>query len=187
MKIQIRRAIRRWRVRRWTRHLLEAADCRGSLRINGPGLVRCPSRLTLGDNTHLTGEFHIDARGKVEIGDNCHISHRFVCYSVNHDYEGEAIPYDEKLLEKPVVIGDNVWIGFGVSVVPGVTIGEGAIVGMGAVVVSDVPPLAIVGGNPAKVLKYRDKEHYERLVGQGRFGGVNGALVQKKPRPGTDI
>jgi chloramphenicol O-acetyltransferase type B len=54
-----------------------------------------------------------------------------------------------------VVIEDDVWIGFGAIVLSGVRIGRGAIVAAGSVVITDVPPYAIVGGNPAKVLKYR--------------------------------
>jgi maltose O-acetyltransferase len=56
--------------------------------------------------------------------------------------------------EKPVVI-DDVWIGGHVIILPGVHIGKGAIVGAGAVVTKDVPEYAIVGGSPAKVIKYR--------------------------------
>ena len=56
---------------------------------------------------------------------------------------------------KPVIIGDDVWIGGRVIILPGVTIGNGAIVGAGAVVTRDVPEYAIVGGVPAKVIKMR--------------------------------
>ncbi|QJB36110.1 hypothetical protein HF324_13650 [Chitinophaga oryzae] len=51
-------------------------------------------------------------------------------------------------------------------IVPGVTIGEGAIVGGGAVVTKDVPPMAVVGGNPARVIKMRDEETYQQLKQQ---------------------
>ena len=67
------------------------------------------------------------------------------------------------------MIGDCVWFGNKVTVLGGVTIGEGAIIAAGAVVTKDVPPLAIVGGNPAKVIKYRNADHYFKLKAEGKF------------------
>jgi len=60
--------------------------------------------------------------------------------------------------EKPVTIGNGVWIGIQCLILDGVTIGDGAIVAAGSVVTKDVPPFAVVGGGPAKVLKYRFSE-----------------------------
>ena len=59
--------------------------------------------------------------------------------------------------EEPVVIGNDVWIGSRVTILPGVHIGNGVIIGAGAVVSKDIPDYAIVGGNPARILKYRNK------------------------------
>jgi len=56
---------------------------------------------------------------------------------------------------KPVQIGNNIWIGCRVVILPGVKIGDGAIIGAGAVVAKDVPDYAVVGGVPAKIIKYR--------------------------------
>ncbi len=110
-----------------------------------------------------------EAPNSIFIGNNVRIAFGTTIWTTNHNYEGEALPFDEGVIVKPVVIEDNVWIGAKSIILPGVKIGEGAIVGMGAVVVKDVPPLAIVGGNPAKVLKYRDKERYERLKREEKF------------------
>ena len=88
----------------------------------------------------------------------------------NHDYDtGNAIPYGDGYIYKTVTIEDNVWFGNRVIITGDITIGEGAIIAAGAVVCKDVPPYAIVGGNPAKVIKYRDIEHYERLKILGCF------------------
>lgn len=68
----------------------------------------------------------------------------------NHPYENSPIRDN-----KPVIIGNDVWIGAQVSILPGVTIGDGAVIAAGAVVNKDVPPYAIVGGVPAKIIRYR--------------------------------
>lgn len=84
----------------------------------------------------------------------------------NHNYNSldlESIPYDSRNFLKKVVIEENVWIGMDVKICPGVTIGEGSVIGMGSVVTKDVPKYAIVGGNPAKILKYRDENQYLEL------------------------
>ena len=78
-------------------------------------------------------------------------------YTENHKYDRIDCTIDQQGYQeaRPVVIGDDVWIGGRVIILPGVTIGNGAILGAGAVVTHDVPSYAIVGGNPAKIIKYR--------------------------------
>lgn len=62
-------------------------------------------------------------------------------------------------------IGNDVWIGYGAKILSGVTIGDGAIIGAGSVVIKNVPPYAIVGGNPAKFIRYRfNKEQISQLL-----------------------
>ena len=105
----------------------------------------------------------------MEIGRYFHSGGGGMIITSNHNYEGDAIPYDGTDLVKDVTIEDFVWLGNRVMILPGVTIGEGAIVQAGAVVVKDVPSCAIVGGNPAQVFKYRDREHFERLKKEMKF------------------
>jgi serine acetyltransferase len=79
------------------------------------------------------------------------------------------LPYDHIYKVKDVAIGENVWIGADVSIMPGVTIGEGAVIAACSCVSKDVPPLAVVGGNPIKIIKYRDAERYNSLKREGRI------------------
>lgn len=66
------------------------------------------------------------------------------------------------------VVGNDVWLGYGATVMPGVTIGDGAIVATGSMVTRDVPPYAVVGGNPAKLIRYRfDEADRARLLALG--------------------
>ena len=63
--------------------------------------------------------------------------------------------------ERPVVIGDDVWIGDRVTILPGVTVGDGCIIGAGAVVTHDLPPLSVAAGVPARVIRFRDEREGE--------------------------
>ena len=76
---------------------------------------------------------------------------------------------DNTYVYKDVEIGDFVWLGSRVMILPGTKIGEGAIIQGGSVVHGEIPPYAIAGGNPAKVFKYRDKVHFEKLKAEGKF------------------
>lgn len=119
--------------------------------------------LNFGRNIHIGRGTEIMASGGVTLGNNVIISFNCVLWSIDHNYEGELLPYDFKRLCKPIVIGDNVWIGRNSIVRGGVTIGEGAVVSIGSVVTRNVPPLAVVGGNPACLIKFRDVKRYEEL------------------------
>lgn len=148
--------------------------CGQGVMLHGKLTIHGSRNLSIGHNVHINEGAFLRAEGGLTIGDNCHISRNLVIYTMNHQYEGDLLPYDREMIMKPVSIGNNVWIGMNVSIIPGVNIGDGAIVGMGAVVTKDVEPLAIVGGNPAKRLKGRDNIHYSRLVQKSKYSGISG-------------
>ncbi len=123
----------------------------------------------LGNNVNFNG-FRIHGGGKVNIGSNFHSGAGCIVMTTIHNYDyGKKIPYDETVIHKDVTIGDNVWLGINVIILPGVTIDEGAIIQAGSVVTSNIPACAIAGGHPARVFKYRNKDHYYQLKREGKF------------------
>ncbi len=127
------------------------------------------TNVSLGDHVNFNG-CRIIGTGRVEIGSYFHSGMDLVLITEDHNWENaEAIPYDHKRVEKPIVIKDFVWAGHGVTIIGGITIGEGAILAAGSVVVKDVPDMAIVGGNPAKVIKMRNHTRFLALKTAGKF------------------
>lgn len=122
--------------------------------------------ISIGNNVYIGPNAYINAVGGVEIQSGSIIGPFVKIQTVNHRYNDinlEAIPYDGVNLLKSVIIEENVWIGMDVKICPGVIIGEGAVVAMGSVVTKNVPSMAVVGGNPAKIIKYRDIDLYNEL------------------------
>lgn len=129
------------------------------------------SRFHIDPTSHIKSGTFIECSGGVRIGMHFHTGRGLTIFSTNHNYRSDRmIPYDDMDLPGPVVIEDFVWCGANVSVVPGVTIGEGAVVAMGAVVTRDVPPGAVVAGNPARIIGQRDMDLFQRLKAQGHIG-----------------
>ncbi len=126
--------------------------------------IRIGNWVYIGPGARMSGS------GGLWIGNNVAIGPDVSIMTSNHRTEGVSyIPYGPELDKREVRIEDHVWIGANVVIVPGVTIRQGAIVAAGAVVTRDVECCAVVGGNPAQVIKRRDKDEFDRLLGEGRF------------------
>lgn len=110
----------------------------------------CGLNISFGKRTFLNMGCTLQDWGGIEIGDDCLLGHHCTICTVNHsqnpDHRGDMTCC-------PVKIGNKVWIGANVTILPGVRIGDGAIVAAGAVVTKDVDPLTIVGGVPARKIK----------------------------------
>lgn len=127
------------------------------------------SKIELSDYVYIGPNCKLYGTGKISIGFNSIIGNDVTILSTNHNYESDLIPYNGDSIDKDVIIEENVWIASNVFILPGVRVGEGAVVAGGSVVTKDVPELAIVGGNPARVIKYRDKEKYYDAVNKKAF------------------
>lgn len=135
-----------------------------------PELIPTDLRVSVGRFTYGNPQFMLwDDSERISIGSFCSISNEVVIFGGgehNTDWVTTfplRIAFGEPLANKDghpaskgeTKIGNDVWIGFRAMVLSGVNIGDGAVIGAGAVVAADVPPYAIVVGNPAKVIRYR--------------------------------
>jgi len=113
--------------------------------------------LTIGDNTHIQPRCQFSAYvGSIIIGSNTQIAPNCAFYPYNHSFApGELIRNQPIKSKGNIVIEDDAWLGVGVIVLDGVKIGKGAVIGAGSVVTRDIPPGAIAGGNPARVIGKR--------------------------------
>ena len=126
-----------------------------TFRLFPPFYTECGINITVGKNVFINACCKFQDQGGIEIGDNVLIGHSVVIATLNHDF---IIENRLSMHAKKVKIGNDVWIGSNVTILPGVTINDGAIIAAGAVVTKDVAQNAIVAGNPAKIIKYIDKE-----------------------------
>lgn len=129
--------------------------------------------VSIGSDVYIGPYALFSAVKGLTIGNKVTFGPRVTIMGGNHNFR-EVGQYTFDVHEKrddddaPVVIEDDTWIGSNAIILKGVTVGHGAIVGAGAIVTKDVPPYAIVGGNPAKVIKYRftpeEIEQHEKIL-----------------------
>lgn len=113
------------------------------------------NHVSLGDNSGIGIRAQIEEH--VVIGNNVMMGPDCMIFTQNHEFQDKEKPMCEQGFSqvRPVLIGNDVWIGARVIILPGVHVGEGSIIGAGAVVTKNVEPYSVVGGNPAKLLKKR--------------------------------
>jgi len=143
------------------------------------GKIELENNVAIGSHSVLDGVIHVsqgtnlvkndELIGEIKIGKYCAIARNVTFQGINHGMHKAGIQikfYREMVGEKlervqkgPTIVGNDVWIGTGAIILSGVKIGDGAVIGAGAVVTKDVQPYEIVGGVPAKHLKWRFPDH----------------------------
>lgn len=128
-------------------------------KIHPTVMLRQPTMIKIGDHCSINHNNIFQAgrqTGTITLGNHVLTDANVMFVAYSHAYDTREIPIiDQGYYDAPIVVEDDVWIGFGAIILAGVTIGRGAIIGAGSVVNKDVPPYAIVGGVPAKVLIMR--------------------------------
>ncbi|MBQ7635485.1 MAG: sugar O-acetyltransferase [Bacteroidaceae bacterium] len=124
----------------------------GSAFINQPFYCDYGKQISVGKRFFANFNFTVLDEAKVTIGDDCFIGPNVSIYTACHSTD----PIERNTRREwacPVTIGDNVWIGGSVTILPGVTIGDNVTIGAGSVVVKDIPSNVVAVGNPCRVIK----------------------------------
>ena len=123
-----------------------------SIIINQPFRCDYGKQISVGKRFFANFNFTVLDEAKVTIGDDCFIGPNVSIYTACHSTDPVERNSRREWAE-PVTIGDNVWIGGSVTILPGVTIGDNVTIGAGSVVTKDIPSNSIAVGNPCKVMK----------------------------------
>jgi maltose O-acetyltransferase len=133
--------------------------CGNNVNIKKGAFIGSGKNIEIGDNSDIGVNAYIAGvsdLGELVIGNNVMMAPRVVILTLGHKYDRIDIPMNRQgYFGSRVTLEDDVWIGYGAIIMPGVRVGKGAVVGAGAVVTKDVPPFAIVGGVPARVIRMR--------------------------------
>ncbi len=127
-------------------------DCGKNINIEKN--AKFSSKISIGDNSGIGERCSV---AKCRIGNNVMMGRECIIISQNHDFSRTDIPMTEQgfSAEEPPVIGDDVWIGHRVIILPGAKIGNGCVIGAGAVVTGTIPDYSVAAGVPARVIRKR--------------------------------
>lgn len=156
----------------WIRSFIRFKICQRWIKTNG--MTRIHSSVHLNSPNKIMSFGH-----HVQLGPHCHVSadihfgnyvlcaaHVSFIGKNEHTYNciGQTIWNSPRGIDKPTIVGNDVWIGHGAIIMGGVNIGDGVVIAAGTVVTKDVPPMTIIGGNPAKILKQRFESETEKSL-----------------------
>ncbi len=114
------------------------------------------SNISIGNYSGIGEKSFIQDIGKIDIGDSVLMGPEVMIFTANHNIKKNQLIRKQGYSVKNVVIEDDVWIGARSIILPGVKIGKGSVVAAGSIVTKSVEPYSVVGGNPAKVIKFRE-------------------------------
>jgi len=129
--------------------------CGKNVNVEHKAFFHSGRNIVIGDNSGIGIRAYLS--GTINIGRDVMMGKDVTIMTINHNFDRIDIPMNQQGFrsERPVTIGDDVWISDRVMILPGVKVGSHSIIAAGAIVTKDVPEYAIVGGNPAKLIRSR--------------------------------
>ena len=144
-------------------------NIKGEFHIVSPFYCDYGKYITIGNNFFANYDCKIIDGANVTFGDNVRIGPNCCFATPNHAMDPQ-MRKEGYLIYQPITVGNNVWFGAGVTVLPGVTIGDDVVIGAGSVVTRDIPAGVLAAGNPCNVIRpfrEKDKEKYPIWQSQG--------------------
>jgi maltose O-acetyltransferase len=129
--------------------------------IHGMAKIHLIERIKFGNYIYIGPYTRIYAEGGLSIGNHAQIAEDCLILTTTHNYKHtNSLPFNNVGLLQEVIIGNNVWIGARTIILGGVKIEDNVIIAAGSVITKSIPFGAIVGGNPARIISYRDQNNY---------------------------
>lgn len=150
----------------WGIKKIKFASLGNNVRVSNNCFFAHAENIYIEDDVFLAREIYIDAISEIYIGSGVMIGPRCTFIAGSHNYNSndlKSIPYDNRMINLPIIIEKNVWIGANVSIAPGTHIEEGCVIGMGASIYGTIPKFSVVGAGAYKIIKTRDEKKYLEL------------------------
>jgi acetyltransferase-like isoleucine patch superfamily enzyme len=151
-------------IRRFINWILDEPLEKDDIRFRFPEVIFQNTTVTIGKRVFIGPGSYFGGKSTIVIGDDTMIAPHVCVLTNTHDYNKN--PMWQTIIFRPVYIGKFVWIGYGAIILSGVKIGDNAIIGAGCVVTKHVPDNAVVVGNPARIIKYRDVPILDKNIQQ---------------------
>lgn len=121
--------------------------------------------LSIGNYVGINQDVILHCRGGITIGNHVFIGQRVIINTGDHHYiDAERLISEQGAFYKPIMIGNDVFLGMGAMILPGVKVTDGTVVAAGAVVTKDTEPYSVVAGIPARTMKYREKAKKQTIL-----------------------
>jgi acetyltransferase-like isoleucine patch superfamily enzyme len=132
------------------------SSCGNGLIVEENVRIQSPQNLQVGDNVWFSANSYLNASGGLKIGSDVYIGSCVKIWTDNHIFQDPEKPFTQQGFEyKPVTIQNDVWIGPRVFIKPGISVMTGSIINAGTVLAKNVPPFAILEGNPGRIVGWR--------------------------------